>query len=233
MYAFDGTHSRTHTDIFIPEGIVPAFTAMALAFAAHAGLPQVEASMKDPKKFAYSFNFAYALVLLLYLPVAVIGYAVYGNGVYSPILCSLPQDNWVQQAAKALVTLHVLLTYPVLMTLLLGEVEKSIGLMPGEQGYLCKRSELRALFVAATVGVAAFVPYFDTMMSLVGAICVVMTTFVMPAVFYLKLRAKAWAQRLVPVLVALLGTVGGIVGAVQATIELWDKVSSGADPNSG
>merc|ERR1712048_1337962 len=68
MGAFDGAHSQTHTDIFIPEGFVPAFSAMALAFAAHAGLPQVEASMKEPKKFACSFNFAYALVLLLYLP---------------------------------------------------------------------------------------------------------------------------------------------------------------------
>merc|ERR1712014_488119 len=58
MGAFDGEHSRTSTDIFIPEGFVPAFSAMALAFAAHAGLPQVEASMKDPKKFACSFNFA-------------------------------------------------------------------------------------------------------------------------------------------------------------------------------
>ena len=38
--------------------------------------------------------------MLLYLPVAVIGYAIYGNGVYSPILCSLPRENWVQVAAN-------------------------------------------------------------------------------------------------------------------------------------
>mmetsp|Transcript_33465 Transcript_33465/g.53301 ORF Transcript_33465/g.53301 Transcript_33465/m.53301 type:complete len:417 (+) Transcript_33465:54-1304(+) len=228
----EARHSKP-TDIILPGGLIPAFSAMALAFAAHAGLPHVESSMRDRAKFAKSFNIAYLLVMVLYLPVAVIGYAVYGNGVYSPILCSLPRDNWVQVAAKILVTLHVFLTYPVLMTLFLTEFEKSIQLQPGSFAYLPKRTALRGLLVAMTVLVAVFVPYFDSMMSLVGAVCVVMTTFVLPAAFFLKLRARTLRERVLPVVVAAIGLVGGSIGAVQAMQDLIQKVSSGADPNAG
>lgn len=233
MTLFDGSQLERHTDLFLPDGFIPAFSAMALAFAAHAGLPTIEVSMRDSRKFQTSFNIAYVIVMLLYLPVAVIGYFIYGSGVYSPILCSLPRSNWVQVAAKILVTAHVLLTYPVLMTLLLTEVERGIGLQMHVRAYLVKRSALRSMLVVATVLVAVFVPYFDTMMSLVGAVCVVMTTFVMPAAFFLKLRARTVSDRIIPVLVAAIGISGGTLGAVQATAELIHKVSSGADPNDG
>eukprot|EP00929_Paragymnodinium_shiwhaense_P108094 TRINITY_DN74414_c0_g1_i1.p1 TRINITY_DN74414_c0_g1~~TRINITY_DN74414_c0_g1_i1.p1 ORF type:complete len:420 (+),score=86.10 TRINITY_DN74414_c0_g1_i1:76-1335(+) len=231
---FESEHpADVSTDLFLPGGFVPAFSAMALAFAAHAGLPTVELNMRDPQAFPRALNLAYALVMILYMPVAIVGYAVYGNGVYSPILCSLPRDNWVQVAAKTLVTAHVLLTYPVLMTLFLTGVERNARIEPGTNGYLAKRTLLRTLVVAATAGCAVFVPYFDTMMSFIGAICVIMTTFIMPATFYLKLQAKTAAQRVVPVIVAVVGTVGGTIGAVQAGIELVQKVSAGADPNAG
>jgi len=230
-YEFGAEHRAAHTDVILAEGFVPAFSAMALAFAAHAGLPAVERSMDDPKKFTLAFNAAYAIVLVLYLPMSVVGYSVYGDQVYSPILCSLPRDSWVPKVAKALMTVHVLLTFPVLMTLFIMELEKSIRLSPGSDSYIVKRTLVRAVVVAASASVAVFVPYFDTMMSLVGAICVVMTTFVLPAVFYIKLRARTWTQRIVPALVALIGTVGGAIGAVQASTELWGKLQSGASPN--
>jgi len=189
--------------------------------------------MRDTKKFPRSFNIAFMLVLCLYLPVAIIGYAIYGNGVFSPILCSLPRNNWVQLAAKILITLHVLLTYPVLMTLFLTELECVLELEPGIKAYIPKRTALRLFAVGMTIVVAVFVPYFDTMMSLVGAVCVIMVTFVLPASFFLKLHAKTVADKVLPVLVVIIGVTGGSIGAVQATIDLAHKVASGADPNDG
>jgi len=226
---FDGSHTHSHTDVFVPEGLLPAFSAMALAFAAHAGLPTIEASMREPKKFAKSFNLAYLMVMILYLPVAVVGYAIFGDSVVSPILDSLP-NNWVQLASKVAITVHVLLTYPVLMTLLLTELEGSIGLRPKVFAYLPKRTGFRAILVSMTVLVAAFVPYFDTMMSLIGAVCVIMTVFIMPAAFYLKLRARTVRERIIPVLVALIGLTGACAGAVQATMDLAHKLAGESSP---
>merc|ERR1711920_798138 len=200
---------------------------MALAFGCHAGLPSVEAAMRESTKFPVSFNLAFGVVLAMYVPVAVIGYAIYGDGVYSPILCSLPRDNAVQVIAKALMTAHVLLAYPVLIMLFLGKIESAIGLMPAIDFYLCKRTLLRVFVLVLNICVAVFVPYFDDMMSLIGAVCVVMTAFILPALFFIKLRAKSAAYMLLPLLVAILGTIGGSVGAVQAAIALYDKVSEG------
>lgn len=233
MAGFGDPDRHVRTDVVVPAGLFPAFSAMALAFGCHAGLPTVEKSMRECRRFPLSFDLAFLLVLMAYLPVAVIGYAIYGDQVYSPILCSLPRTNWVQYVSKAFVAIHVILTYPVLMTLFVGELEAGLGLEPGVSAYLPKRTCLRLACVAATLGVAVFVPYFSDMMSLIGAICVVMTTFIMPAVFFIKLRAVGFAQQLLPVLVAVGGSIGGTVGAVQAAAELLHKVSTGADPNDG
>jgi amino acid permease len=220
-----GSLPDTHTDVLLPKGLLSAFSAMSLAFAAHAGLPTIEASMKEPKKFTRSFNLAYLVVMLLYLPVAVFGYAIFGSAVESPILKSLP-ENWVRRASTATITLHVLLTYPILMTLMLTELEGFIGLQPKVFAYLPKRSALRGVLVFMTMGVAMFVPYFSIMMDLIGAVCVIMTVFIMPTLFYLKLRARTTLQRILPVMVCAVGMVGACAGAAQATISLVHKISS-------
>jgi len=106
------------------------------------------------------------------------------------------------------------------MTLLLTQLEGSIGLEPKVTAYLPKRTAFRAGLVSATVVVAAFAPYFDTMMSLIGAVCVIMTVFIMPTAFYIKLRARTAREKIVPVLVAALGLTGACAGALQATIKL-------------
>jgi vesicular inhibitory amino acid transporter len=230
---FDSSRPHANTDMFIPTGFSAAFSAMALAFGCHAGLPGVESSMREPSKFGRSFNVAYLVVLLVYVPVAVTGYAIYGNQVYSPILCSLPRDNYVQVMAKALMVAHVLSAYPVLMMLFIAKLENDLGIEPKVRLYCCKRTLFRAAVVASSAAVAAFVPYFNDMMSLIGAVCVVMTAFILPAVFYIRLRAPNVASCIVPAVVAIVGTVGGSIGAVQAMTALIHKVATGADPNDG
>merc|ERR1712118_56863 len=118
------------------------------------------------------------------------------------------------------------MTYPVLMTLLLTEVEGAIGLQPQVYAYLPKRTAFRAVMVAITVAVAAFVPYFSIMMDLIGAACVIMTVFVLPTAFYIKLKVRSVLHAIVPVLICALGLVGGCAGAMQATTELIQKVQA-------
>eukprot|EP00658_Telonema_sp_P-2_P049184 TRINITY_DN37402_c0_g1_i1.p2 TRINITY_DN37402_c0_g1~~TRINITY_DN37402_c0_g1_i1.p2 ORF type:complete len:181 (+),score=24.62 TRINITY_DN37402_c0_g1_i1:188-730(+) len=172
---------------------------------------------------------AYTTVLSVYLPIAIIGYQVYGTAVFSPILCSIPRTGVIQMGAKALVTLHILLTYPVLMSLLLTGVERAVK-MSGSSGpvYLVKRTIFRCVLVGATIGVAVAVPYFSTIMSLVGALCVVACTFVLPALFFVKLHTTCLRDRLLPLGVALVGTVGATIGAEQAFHELVDKIRTHA-----
>jgi amino acid permease len=189
--------------------------------------------MKDRSQFPTALNMAWTMILLLYLPVAVVGYYVYGDAVYSPVLCSLPREGWVQMWAKALVTLHVLLTYPVLITLFLTELERLLEIQPGIELYLAKRTCLRVLAVAATAGVAVGVPYFDVMMSLIGALCIVATTFVMPAAFYLKIYQPPREECVVPVLIAAFGGFGGLWGVIQASHQLYTNIANNVDPNNG
>jgi amino acid permease len=233
-----GSEGAVEHSLVESAGIAPAFSALSLSLACHAGLPAVEEQMRRPEDFPKAFNLAYAVLLLgLYIPLAIVGYGVYGNGVYSPILCSLPRTGAVQISAKVLVTAHTMLTYPVLMSLFFADLECKWD----PKSYTkTKRALLRGAAVGFTVLVAVFVPYFDSLMSFVGALCVVATVFVFPPACHVKI---AWTEGrregqskffdfALPLLVAVLGSCGGMFGVLQSLMDLVQKVSDGTDPNS-
>ena len=244
-----------HTDAVLPFGFLTAFSSMTLAFGCHAGLPAVEKSMRAPPRFNAMFNIAFAAVLALYLPVAIVGYAKYGASVHSPILLSLPSGSWLQVLAKAMLCAHVMLAYPILMMLFVRGVENALHVAPSgadplspasapgvpapssaptRRGYIVKRTVIRAVAIALNVAVAIFAPYFSDMMGLIGALGSVMTTFVLPTVFYVVLRTTGpdggHAKRVLPVAVGLIGAVGGFAGAVEACISLVRKISARGSP---
>lgn len=216
----------TH-DLFLPLGFPEAFSTMTLAFSCHAGLPVVEKVMAKPSSFDLSFNIAYVFLVLLYLPVAFLGYLVYGADVKSPILESLP-PNWSITFAMALIIVHVLFTYVILMILVAAELESMLGIEKSVQNYIAKRTGVRFATMVLATGVALFVPYFEDMMSLIGAVGTVATTFVMPTLFYIKLKVKSPFENIVPMLVATLGLVAGAIGAYQALDTMIKKIRSGS-----
>jgi len=239
VVGIDSRYATVEHSLLEPAGIAPAFSALSLSLACHAGLPAVEQQMRQPQDFGKAFDLAYAFLLLgLYIPLALVGYTVYGNSVYSPILCSLPRTGAVQILAKVLVTAHTMLAYPVLMSLFFADLESKWERVSYTN---VKRAILRGSVVGFTLLVAVFVPYFDSLMSFVGALCVVATVFVFPTACHAKI---AWDEErpgarsrffdfILPLAVAVLGGAGGMFGVVQSLMQLVSKVSAGADPNSG
>lgn len=56
---------------------------------------------------------AYGIVALCYLPVAFVGYWVFGNSVQDNILISLEKPRWLIAAANMFVVIHVIGSYQV------------------------------------------------------------------------------------------------------------------------
>ena len=228
------------TDVIIPLGFLSSFSSMTLAFGCHAGLPAVEQSMKNPKRFGTMFNIAFAIVLSLYIPVAIVGYAKYGDEVQSPILLSLPSGSWVQVLAKGMLCTHVLLAYPILMMFFVREIEHWLNVNRAASSsvtrYVLKRTGIRVISIVLNVTVAILAPYFSDMMGLIGALGSVMTTFVLPCLFFLKLKTMSGSSSqkcgawILPLCVGVVGTIGGAVGALEATISLVQKIAARGNP---
>jgi len=198
--------------------MAPAFSAITLSFGGHAVFPSIEKHMEDPRKFPFAFNMAYVTLLIMYISTAVAGYSVFGNGTYSPILCNLPRDTtpvgYVASVTKLLIAIHVVIAYPILLTVAASGMEEGMlglykHLQPGQtkMGVIFKRTLFRTCLVATTCLVAIKLPYFGDFMSLIGALCLVMMVFVLPIVFYWKVKRVSTLVMLWGIFVIIIGEI--------------------------
>ena len=265
--------------LFTPTQFPVAFSAITLSFGVHAVFTDIEKHMKDAGNFDTTFNAAYVVLLVLYLMAAVFGFYTFGDITYSPVLCNFPRDThstlgMITATTKLLIAFHVMSAYPILMNVLVTEMERGFGLdeassaaddnrhnsrkakagpaLPlleagdgrqesdagaaGASSTTCRnwqgfalRTLLRTCMVAITCCVAIFVPFFGLLMELVGALCLTMMVFVLPVVFSWQLwgdRMSA-AQKVFGVFIVAVGSIGGLIGTVQALQDIAKSLAEG------
>ena len=79
-----------HTVVLRPRSIAYTFGIWMAGFAGHAVVPQIYCSMAKPASFPTMLNVAYAVVVPMYVVVAIAGYLMYGDSVHSEISVDLP-----------------------------------------------------------------------------------------------------------------------------------------------
>eukprot|EP00761_Pharyngomonas_kirbyi_P000876 gb/GECH01000877.1/.p1 GENE.gb/GECH01000877.1/~~gb/GECH01000877.1/.p1 ORF type:complete len:451 (+),score=48.54 gb/GECH01000877.1/:1-1353(+) len=216
------------------NGIPQSFAGMAFSFGGHSVFPKVAHTMKKPQQFNRVANFAFLSIAGLYIPVAIVGYWVYGDSVKSPILQSLPQD-WVNTIANVLITLHIAFAYPIIANPIFAYIENAIN-MPRREHHtpnraLILRLSLRSIVVFITMIIAITVPFFGEFLSFIGAFSVTAVVFILPVVFTLRLTPRneiGWFEYIWMASILLVGTVGSIIGsitAVQAIIVKFEHAS--------
>ncbi|KAK3272425.1 hypothetical protein CYMTET_19279 [Cymbomonas tetramitiformis] len=234
MQHIQGEIEDRHHDLFLSKTFASSFAAITLSFGGHANFPTVEADMPDRRKFGTTVSATFATLASIYVPVAVVGYYVYGDEVESPVLDSLPASGIFPRLTKIWITFHVLSSYPILLLDTAIELQVLLKLPKKEESprlELVLRYLLRFGLVAVTVTFAYFIPFFADVMSLVGATCVAGTVFLMPCAFNLKLRwhNMSKAEVLLNVVIFMAGSIGGVIAAKQAFSSLVDKVRNGDD----
>ena len=132
--------------------------------------------------------------------------------------------------ASIFITFHVLLTIPILMTSLAIEAEKYLKITRDRHSKIVEfllRAVFRTLLVILSVGIAITIPFFDDVMSLLGALANCLLVFVLPVLFYLKLFN--WKRMPLLMLtwnafVIFVGLVGCVVGSIKAVNRLIEDL---------
>lgn len=107
-----GTTAEPTGDELPPEFHVTGKTyflglsTMAFGFAGASAIPTIQNDMVDKKKFKYSAIAAFALLLLIYLPVAMVGYYFYGNGLQGNIVRNL-NPSFITTTIDVLMVIHI------------------------------------------------------------------------------------------------------------------------------
>eukprot|EP01023_Acetabularia_acetabulum_P058183 TRINITY_DN6838_c0_g2_i3.p1 TRINITY_DN6838_c0_g2~~TRINITY_DN6838_c0_g2_i3.p1 ORF type:complete len:488 (-),score=64.93 TRINITY_DN6838_c0_g2_i3:164-1549(-) len=165
-----------------------ALGAVTFAYGGHSVMLEIQATLKAGSRNAMMFavSLSYVVVILCYFPVAIAGYAAFGNSVEADVLISISSPHWLVALGNAMVLIHILASYQVYSQPVFEAMEHNIQWsLFGANSKIFQRLVLRSTYVVGTCFVACTLPFFGDLMGFFGAIGFTPMTFVMPSVLWL------------------------------------------------
>ncbi|CAO0798380.1 unnamed protein product [Mucor circinelloides] len=209
-------------DSVIWEGFPVALSTIAFSFGGNNTYPHVEHALKKPHQWKYAAIAGLSTCTALYFLTAVPGYWSFGRETASPIYNSLPSGSTGQVLSMIVMTIHVIFAIPIYTTSFSLEFEQWTGVTDerfGRFGCWCLRGVIRTGTMVILVILAAFIPFFDDFMGLIGALANCGLVFLLPILCYLKLtgvRNKPWYELAFCALTLFLGIVGCVFGTIDS-----------------
>ncbi|XP_069161826.1 uncharacterized protein [Procambarus clarkii] len=204
------------------------FGAILFSFGGASVFPTIQNDMRDRSLFGKAVVVSFAVLLSLYLPVAIAGYAVKGVDVGDNILLTVDISKGIIKAALVMEVLNLLGTYIITFNPISQMFEELLGV---ENKFGLVRCLLRSSILAFEVVVGLAVPDFGKILNLIGGSTVTMCSFVLPPLMYMKLvhakhesnwtkrELQLWETTLLCIIIAV-GVVGGITSTVTAVIDI-------------
>ncbi|KAL6505483.1 Lysine histidine transporter 1 [Orobanche hederae] len=204
------------------------FNAMgdiAFAYAGHNVVLEIQATIpstpdKPSKKPMWKgVIFAYIIVAICYLPVAFIGYYIFGNSVDDNILLSLEKPPGLIAAANMFVLVHVIGSYQVYAMPVFDMLETFLVKKMEFQPTKMLRFTTRTLFVAFTMLVGMTFPFFGGLLGFFGGFALAPTTYFLPCIIWLIVRKPRrfsfswwinWIFIVLGVILMTLAPIGGL-----------------------
>lgn len=194
---------------------------------------EIMSEMIEPADFMKTFWINAPLQLSVYLVCGVVAYSFKGNDTDGYMLDSLPFGNSFR-LASLLLNLHVMVSVAIISTVLSRYIQDTIGLrcIKNRTGWFC--ITLTLLVAAGCVAMA--VPFFSSLVGLIGSvllppICFMFPIFIFLAAKYLKGEKMPVPLWYWPFIVILLGVsvMLCIVGTMENVREIrsaWSALGS-------
>ncbi|KAK5672990.1 hypothetical protein QVD99_000466 [Batrachochytrium dendrobatidis] len=217
----------THSFINIAN-MPAALGSFSFSFGGNYVYAEVERSMAKPQAFPTVLSRAMSIITGMYLLTSVVGYAAFGNLTKSPILDNLPH-GWTTTASIVIITAHVLLACPLLVTTFSVDIERYLDIDAPEDTVRqrTQRAILRTCLMVGIAFIAMAVPYFSDLMTFLGAVANTMLIFVFPVVFYYKifgLQGRSITELVFGATIIFIGILGGSIGGYESLMALYRDV---------
>ncbi|KAF9976105.1 hypothetical protein BGZ73_009142 [Actinomortierella ambigua] len=219
-------------DIIILKNLPMAIATISVCFGGNVVYMHVEESMRYPRSWNKVLVWAMFACVAMYAVVAIPGYLTYGNTAKSPILLSLPDNVW-NKIATIFIIVHVLLAAPILMTSFALEVERVFHIDTATRGVAKERllrTINRLVILGVVGGIASLVPFFDSFLSLLGALGNCSLIFILPILFYWRLvgwRQMPWYELVLCGFILIVGILSAVIGTIDAIRALHRDFTQG------
>ncbi|KAI3970930.1 hypothetical protein MKX01_024577 [Papaver californicum] len=167
------------------NGIPTGLSLYAFCYCAHPVFPTLYNSMRDKRQFSKVLLVCFVLVTLGLAFMAVLGYLMYGENVKSQVTLNLPPREIGSKIAIYTTLISPVTKYALTVTPIVSAVENSLMFYHNESKVVSV--VVRTLFLISSVIIALTVPFFEYLMSLVGAFLSATASIILPSLCYLKI----------------------------------------------
>ncbi|XP_027351291.1 amino acid transporter AVT1D-like [Abrus precatorius] len=188
----------------------------SFGFAGHAVFPNIYSSMKEPSKFPSVLYVSFAFCLVMYLSVGTMGYLTFGDSVASQFTLNMPQELYASKIATWTTAVTPLAKYALTLLPIALSIEE---LVPSPRLRCHAMSVLiRTVLVMISLFVALYIPYFGSLMALIGSFMSILVALIYPCACYLKLHSHRLSKVEITncILIIIVGLVCGYVGTCSA-----------------
>ncbi|KAF5471642.1 hypothetical protein F2P56_008418 [Juglans regia] len=218
-------------------GFHPCGTALDLAnisvsigifgysFSGHPVFPNIYTSMKEPSQFPSVLIASFVFCFFMYIGVAICGFLMFGDSVKSQFTLNMPREYVASNVAIWTVVANPLTKYALTLTPISLSLEE---LLPSAQLRSFSVVLLvRTILVFSTLVVALTLPFFASVMALMGSLLTMLVTFIFPCACYLRiLKGKLTKLQIANSIIILsVALVCLCIGTYSAVIRISEKIA--------
>ncbi|XP_051130607.1 amino acid transporter AVT1D-like isoform X2 [Andrographis paniculata] len=157
----------------------------SFCYGSHSVFPNIYSSMKEPSKFPSVLIISFLAAGLLYAGVAVCGLLMFGEDTDTQFTLNLPENLIASKVAAWAVVIIPVTKFGFTITPVALGLEE---LLPAaKHGSYFANLLIRTCLVVSTLLVALTVPYFGSVMALIGSFLVMVMSIILPCACYMRL----------------------------------------------
>ncbi|KAJ0987280.1 hypothetical protein J5N97_005636 [Dioscorea zingiberensis] len=209
--------------MFNLSGIPTTLGLFFVCFTGHAVFPTIHTSMRDGTQFSKVLLISFALCTLIYGPMAVFGYLMYGENLESQVTLNFPVGKIYTNIAIYTTLVNPLTKYALAAAPIATAIEEWLGCN-------ARRSTcvfIRTLLLISTVVIALTIPFFGYLMAFIGSFLSVTVSVVMPCLCYMKIFQACGGDRLqmgVIIGIMLFGILVALVGTYSSLSDIINSL---------
>ncbi|CAL2041725.1 unnamed protein product [Caenorhabditis brenneri] len=187
-YALDagGCYQHSAYPEFTPVAASNSLATIIFAYGGHPCIPTIVHDMKTPQHYFRCFLLSYIALFLLYTPVSLLGFWIYGDSVTDSIISSIQNDT-LRRGISVLIAVHVFFSVLIIANPLLQASEHVFGV---KQEFGVGRFLTRTVVFWIMIFSAATVPNFGVVVNLVGGSTLPLLVLIFPPLFAMCLETR-------------------------------------------